>query len=328
MDLTTKYLGLTLKNPVIVSASGLTDHVGKIKKIQEYGAGAVVLKSVFEEQILSDIEAKIEPDSMYFWYPEAAEFVKNISKDQGVAQYIELIKEAKKEVSIPIIASVNCINGKEWVKFARQIEEAGADALELNVSALIPEDPEMDCRLVEGGVTEIVEMVKKNCNIPVAVKLGKSHSNMIKTAYDLTNAGANGLILFNRDFRPDVDIEAESVIADNYTSKPNEIALPLRWIGILSAHQIDCDLAASTGIHDAEGIIKQLLTGANVTQVCSTLYKNGLHYIKDLISGLEDWMKDKQYSSIDQFNGKLARDKANTASFERVQFMKKNMPES
>ncbi len=325
MDLKTNYLGLSLKNPLIVSASGLTDDINNIKKIEEYGAGAVVLKSIFEEQILADIDAKIEPNDMYFWYPDAAEFVKNISKPQGVQQYLEMIKQAKASVSIPVIASVNCIHSKEWIQFAKQIEEAGADAIELNVSTLIPEDVDLDCRLIEGIIVELVENVKKNCNIPVAVKLGKSYTNLIKLAHALQKAGAEGLVLFNREFRPNVDIEKERVIADQYLSQPNEINESLRWIGILSGHNIGCDLAASTGIHDHTGVIKQLLSGASATMVCSTLYNNGLAYIKEILSGLEQWVDENNYGSVGQFQGKLSKNKANTAAFERIQFMQKNM---
>jgi dihydroorotate dehydrogenase (fumarate) len=325
MDLKTTYLGLELKNPVIVSASSLTDSIANIKKIEEYGAGAVVLKSIFEEQILTDIDAKIEPDSMYFWYPEAAEYVKSISKPHGVEEYASMIREAKDNVSIPVIASINCIHGKEWVSFTKKIEEAGADAIELNVSTLIPEDIDLDCRLVEGTITELVANVKKACNLPVAVKIGNYYTNLIKLAKNLSDAGADGLILFNRYFKPDIDIDDEAVVTNNYLSQPAEIAESLRWIGILSTHDIKCSLAASTGIHDHTGVIKQLMAGASVTQICSTLYNNGLVYLKEIISGLEGWMEKNNYGSVDQVRGKLSKDKANTAAFERVQFMKKNM---
>src|SRR6056297_3289555 len=170
MDLTTKYLGLELKNPVVVSSSRITNSVNNIKKCADHGAGAVVLKSIFEEQIVAEIEAKLD-DSMYFWYPEAAEHVKSISKDHSVSKYIKLIEEAKNAVDIPVIASVNCVSGQDWTTFAKKIEEAGADAIELNI-AIVPYDEDADCKLVASTYEGIVKAVRKNVNIPVAVKIG------------------------------------------------------------------------------------------------------------------------------------------------------------
>ncbi len=321
MDIKTKYMGIELKSPIIVGASRITSQISNIKKSESYGAGAVVLKSLFEEQIVAEIDEKLKNDDMYFWYPQAADFVKSISTEHGVQEYLKLIQDAKKAVSIPIIASINCVSGGEWVKFAKKIEEAGADALELNI-AIVPFDEQANCKTISDIFSSIVKGVKKEVNIPVSVKIAPNLTNIPKMTKTITKAGADGLVLFNRLYCPDIDIENQTVVPDNYYSTPAEISQSLRWMSVLS-DDATIDLSASTGIHDHTGVIKQLLAGATTTQVCSTLYKHGLKQVAKTIKGLEAWMKKKHYESIDDFRGKINEQKKNTAAFERIQFIEK-----
>ncbi len=323
MDLSTNYMGINLRNPILVSASTLTNNLENIKKMDGYRAGGIVLRSLFEEQILDEIDAKIEPNDMYFWYPEAAELVKSISKNQGAKSYLTLIEDARAAVDIPIIASVNCVSGNEWVNFAKQIENAGAHALELNISTIMPGKEDMDCCDIVDQAAKIVKNVKSQINIPLAVKINAVPSVMFKLLRGMESAGADALVLFNRAYAPDIDIESMDVIAKNYLSVPEEINASLRWMGLL-APKAKIDLAASTGIHDHTGAIKQLLAGAKATQVCSTLYKNELQYLVNIVKGLEDWMARQKFGSIDKFQGKISDNKLNAVQFERTQFLQKN----
>lgn len=321
MSLQTKYMGLTLQSPVIVGSSSITSKIENIKKCAEYGAGAIVLKSLFEEQIIADIEAKMEGDDMYFWFPQAADFVKTISSDHGVKEYLKLITEAKKSISIPVIASINCVNDKEWIKFAKEIENAGADALELNIS-LIPYDVKINCKDIAEMYFDIIKKVKKTVTIPVAVKIGPHFTNLIKFASNLKEAGADGLVTFNRYYSPDIDIDSIELITTNYYSSPTEITNTIRWVNRIS-EKVKIDISASTGIYNYTGAVKQILAGATSIQLCSTLYKNGLKQIARINKDIEKWMKKKGFTTIDDFKGLIQRDKQNEIHFERVQFMKK-----
>ena len=323
MNLFVKYMGLNLKNPLMVSASSITNSLNNIIKCEEEGVGAVVLKSLFEEEINADINAQLDMDDMYFWYPGAADKIRDISKEQGTQPYLKLIEKAKNQVSIPVIASVNCISASDWVNFSRNIQDAGADALELNVSTILPYKGETDPRKVEETIIEIVQRVKEQLNIPVAVKINPYFSNLIGMADKLEGAGANGLVIFNRFYRPDIDIVNLNVISHNSFSGPEEISQSLRWVGILSQH-VSCDLAASTGIHGYEGVVKQILAGATVTQMCSSLYLRGLNHISQTLEDLKWWMETQKFSTIDDFRGKITDEKLNAAEFERIHFVDKN----
>ncbi|MDD3637632.1 MAG: dihydroorotate dehydrogenase-like protein [Bacteroidales bacterium] len=323
MDLSTKYLGLTLKNPIVVSSSKLTGTLPNIKACAEAGAGAVVLKSLFEEQIIAKTEAGLKRNEMYFWYPEASDYVIEISKGRGVNEYLKLIRDAKAAVDIPIIASINCVSPVEWPVFAKKIEEAGADAIELNV-AIFPFDKKLNSQRIEDMYVEILNAVKAQVNIPVSVKMGRYFTNIFAMANRLADAGADGLVLFNRFYNPDVDIASMKVVTDNVFSSPDEKSIPMRWIALLSADGIKCDLAASTGIHYSIGVIKQLLAGATVTQICTTLYQNGIPYISEIINGIQDWMKKNHFKKIDDFRGLVNKKTENSAAFERMQYMRKN----
>ncbi len=324
MNLTTEYMGLTLRNPIIVSSSGLTKSVDRIKRIADSGAGAVILKSLFEEQLIHDPKALMEQEDMYFWYPEAIEYLNKFSKKEGVDAYLNLIKEAKASVTIPVFASINCISPSEWTSFASRIAEAGADGLELNI-AIYPFNKEVDSQTIENTYIQILQDVKKNCTLPVAVKLGNSFTNLYKIAHHLDEAGANALVLFNRFYRPDIDINKLSLVSSNIISSPQEATESLRWISVLSP-ELKCTMAAATGIHDSGGIIKQLLVGADAVQIASTLYKHGIEYMNKIIEDMIRWMKKFGYNSVSDFQGKMVR-KEHAAAFERIQFIKKTMGE-
>lgn len=323
MKLSTRYLGLELRNPLVMSASPLSNNMDNLRECDEHGIGAVVFQSLFEEQIQNEMDMMLDKDDMYFWYPEAAELVKEISGDQMIRPYLKRIETAKKEVSMPVIASVNCHSAGNWTAFAKQIEDAGADALELNIATHLPYEDEMDDRTIEQIQSDIVSAIKNQTSIPVAVKMGPYYTNIIRAARKLADAGADGLVLFNRFYQPDIDIEKIALSSDNYMSAPEEMLPSLRWIGILSP-QLRCDFAASTGIHSYEHVIKQLLAGATVTQICTTLYKRGLDYIPWILEDLRGWMKEKGYASVDEFRGIVADDRLSSPKFEQIQFIRKN----
>jgi dihydroorotate dehydrogenase (fumarate) len=323
MDLSTEYMGLKLKNPIIVSSSKLTSEISNIKKCADQGAGAIVLKSLFEEQLIADSNALMDQDIKYFWFPEAIEHINRHSKEYGLKKILDLIKQAKGYTDIPIIASINCISALEWPKFAKTLEDAGADALELNIS-ILPFDKYTSCGDIADRYIEIVTKVKENVSIPVSVKMANYFTNIIQMAHRLEEAGADGLVLFNRYYRPDIDIESEKVVRDNVLSSPLEVTKSLRWVALLSP-QLKLDIAAGTGIHDYKGVIKQLLAGAAATQICSTLYINGLSYIDTILFDLQKWMHKHNYNAVSEFQGKVANTEGNSVKFERLQFLRKEI---
>ncbi len=322
MDLSTNYLGLKLSSPVIVSSSRLTGSAENIKIYARKGAGAIVLKSIFEEQIMADIETKLDDHPMYYWYPRAAHHIIELSKDHGVNEYIKLIRDVKEAVTIPVIASVNCISAKGWPHFAGKLQEAGADALELNI-AIFPFDEKVTGSDIEEMYFEILTAVKPNVTIPVSVKIGPYFSNLSRMIMRLDDAGIDGIVMFNRFFRPDIDIDTMSIVFDNYLSSSVEITEPLRWIGSLS-NKVKCDISASTGIHDYTGVVKVLLAGAKAAQICTTVYKNGPDVITQINEDLALWMQTHRLPTLEHFRGKILQGKEKTGSFERIQFMRKN----
>ena len=319
-DLSVTYLGLQLKNPVIVGSCGLTHSVDKIRELAENNAAAVVLKSLFEEQILAELSSNLE--SYYTDYPEAADYVRAYTRGNAVQEYISLISDAKKAVDIPIIASINCVSGDEWVSFAKSVEQAGADALELNIS-LLPSNPRMTSQENENLYFSIVDKVSSMVSIPISLKMSKYSSSLASLITRLSwKERVGGFVLFNRFSNPDVDIDNLRVKSAEIFTTPAENADTLRWMALLSG-VMDKNLVASTGIHDSTGLVKQLLVGASAVQVVSTLYKNGPAQIGAMLDGLNRWMEEKSFSSIADFKGKLSYEQAeNPAAFERIQFMK------
>lgn len=314
-------MGMALKNPIIVGSSSLTNSLRNVKKCEEAGAGAVVLKSLYEEQILAISDQMVESDEMYQWYPEAMEYVNTISMENGIEKYLDLIKDCKKNTDIPIIASINCFSSSNWIKFSKELELAGADAIELNIS-IFPEDEKLESSKIEKAYYSIVKSVKQITTIPVSVKMSSFFTNIKLAARNFEKAGSSSLVLFNRYYRPDIDIDHLHMKTRDTLSGPEEITQSLRWVGLLS-EKLNCDIVASTGIHDASGIIKQLLAGATAIQVCSALYENGIDYLKELTSEINSWMKRKGFDSVDGFRGLINKDPHNTLSWERLHFMKK-----
>ena len=321
INLETQYLGLKIRNPIIAGSSGLTNSVENIVELEKNGAGAIVLKSLFEEQIHNSASHTFMQDETANLYPEAEDYIRNYTEQNEMNNYLKLIEDAKKAVSVPIIASINCINDKEWMDYAQKIESAGADALELNI-AVLPSDPGRESADNEKIYFEIAREITRKINIPVSIKLSYYFSGLAKTLISLSWTGIKGMVLFNRFFSPDIDIEHEEVKSSFVFSSPAEIALPLRWIAMLSP-LVKCDLAASTGIHDGSGVIKQLLAGARAVQVASVLYQKGFQEIGTMLNELESWMDRHNYQAIDDFRGKLSvAQTSNPAVYERIQFMK------
>lgn len=321
MDLSTTFMGIKIDNPLIVASSGLTNSVDRVRECADNGAGAVVLKSLFEEQLITGKTTLISQDDMYFWYPQAVDYVNTISKEDGIAEYLRLIETAKKSVSIPVFASINCITPREWPRFAAEIERSGADGLELNIF-IPPTNINITGYKIEETYVDIIHEVRKNVTIPIAVKVGFYFTSLYRMLYKISNLDINSLVLFNRYYRPDIDIDTLRVVAQNVYSSPFEITLSLRWIALLY-NKIHTELIAATGIHDYQGVIKQILAGATSVQLCSTLYQNGISYLGNILEGIAKWMGDKGYSNLDSFRGLVAKNEENTAAFERLQFMKK-----
>ena len=324
-DLTTKYLGLTLRNPIIVASSGLTDSFEKIADLEKNGAGAVVLKSLFEEQIIIEADQNLKEAGknslIYAKYSETLDYIDLYIREKELSKYLDLIKRVKKDLTIPLIASVNCISDIGWTGFAKQIEKSGADALELNIF-ISPFGFDNNCDEKEQQYYKILSKVKQEIKIPVAVKISPYFTNLGKVIMNLEKNGANGVVLFNRFASPDIDIEHTKIISAEAFSNPVEMYNSLRWISILS-NRLKIDIAASTGIHDGKAVIKQILAGASAVQVASALYIHGTNHITEMLSFVENWMDKKGYNYIDQFKGKLSQEKnTNPEVYERLQFMK------
>lgn len=321
MDITTNYLGLKLASPIIAGSSGLTGSVDKITAFAQHGAGAVVLKSIFEEEIYfeqEDIIREAEADGVDLAQFDYYDFH---LKGKKLDAYIDLIESAKKAVEIPVIASINCVYSHEWTAFAGQIEAAGADALELNMFFL-PSDFSRSAREQEEAYFETVDRIVKTVSIPVALKISYYFSSLGPMIQRLSRTGVAGLVLFNRFFSPDIDIDTFKVKPSFVFSTPAELAISLRWIGIM-AQKVDCDLAASTGVHDGPALIKQLLAGARAVQTVSSLYQKGPAHIGVMLDSLKTWMQAHGYKSLADFRGKMSQEAAsNPAVYERTQFMR------
>lgn len=319
-DLSTKYMGLELRNPVMVASCGLMAKVDGVKKAADAGAGAVVLKSIFEEQIDVEVE-NITKSSWMPGHPEAFDYVREMGYAITPTRYLDFIAEAKTAVSIPVFASLNCVSPKWWIDYAKKIENAGADGLELNIN-IRPSDPERTSKEIEKLYFDILDSVKAKIKIPVAVKVGPYFTSMGRMASDLSKRGADALVLFNRFYRLDIDVEKMELTSGYPFTTAEEIGRTLRWVALL-AERIKADIAASTGVHDASGVIKLLLAGATVTEMCSALYKHGLAYISKVLGGLQDWMPKHNFATIDEFRGKLSQERSDKPElYERMQYIK------
>lgn len=317
-NIQTKYAGLTLRNPIIIGSSGLTNNAEQNKKLEDAGAGAIVLKSLFEEQIELQTNA-LQQDSDY---PEATDYIYNYVKANQINSYLELIQKSKELCTIPIIASINCYKSDAWIEFARQIQSAGADALELNVFFL-ETDLTYDYQQTQDLYIKLIRKVKETISIPVMVKISKMNGNIPALVHTLTINGADGVVLFNRFYQPDIDIDTLKVTANNVFSQPSDLSDTLRWTAIVSGKIQGASIASSTGIHEWEDVVKCILAGADAVQLCSTIYKQGPEIISQILTCIEEWMAQKNFQSIDEFKGKLSYAQiANPSLYERAQFMK------
>ncbi len=321
MNLTTSYLGLKLNNPIIAGSSGLSASVEKVKKLEQSGAGAIVLKSIFEEEIVFEHEDILKEAEAAGVNLDQFDYYDFHLKGEKVKKYIDLIKGSKNEVSVPIIASINCVYSHEWISFAQQLEDAGADAIELNMFFL-PSDFSRSGQEQESMYFKIIEKLLETVTVPIALKISYYFSNLGQIIQRLSNSGVAGLVLFNRFFSPDIDIDKLAVKPSFVLSSPGDLAISLRWIAIM-ANKVGCDLAASTGVHDGNAVVKQILAGAKAVQVVSSLYKNGPEHIHVMNDTLTKWMKNHGHNSLSDFRGKMSQEAAsNPAAYERVQFMK------
>lgn len=316
-NLTTNYLGLTLKSPLIVSSSRLTSTLENLVEAEMSGAGAVVLKSLFEEQIMHHI-GKLNSEG----YPEADDYISNYTRSHSVDEYLKLIRNAKKSLSIPVIPSINCYSSKGWIDFARSIQDAGADALEINVF-FMPMNRKTTSSDAEKVYFDLIEKLKSVTSVPLAIKLGFRFSNILYMIDQFYMRGVEGVVMFNRFYEPDIDINKLEIIPSSIFSNPEERRYVLRWIAMTSAQKLKIDISASTGVASGEDAVRYLLAGAQTVQVCSTLYQNGFIHLPRMNQQISDWMKDKKFSGINDFRGRLNwLNYDNPAVFERTQFMK------
>lgn len=323
IDLRTTYLGLHLPTPLVASASPLSQEIDSICRLEDAGASAVVLYSLFEEQLRQEsyeLEHHLAAGTDSF--AEAASFFPQPGEFRlGPEGYLNHIRRAKKAVSVPIIASLNGSTAGGWIQYAKLIQEAGADALECNIY-FIPTSSELTSGEVEQQYIDILRAVKSVVTIPVAVKLSPFFSNMANMAKRLDEAGANGLVLFNRFYQPDINLEELEIQPNVLLSTPQALRLPLTWIGILYG-RIRANLAATSGVHSSEDVVKLLMVGADVTMLCSTLLRNGISHLGSIETGLIDWMEKHEYESVQQMKGSMSQIRCpNPSAFERAQYMK------
>jgi len=323
MDTRTTYLGMELKHPIMPSASPLSRSTDTIRRLEDNGASAVVMHSLFEEQITLESE-QLDHYLSYFtdafaealsWYPEQQDY------NVGPEEYLENVRKAKEAVDIPVIGSLNGISTGGWIEYAAGIEEAGADALELNVY-YIPTDPEMSGTEVERLVVDVLSAVKENVTIPVAVKLGPYFSAFAHLAQALAREGADGLVLFNRFYQPDFDLDAFEVVPSLQYSTSAGLRLPLRWVAILYG-RLPADLAITSGVHNHIDVLKGLMAGARVTMLVSELLQNGVGRIQAILDDMVVWMEEHEYESVAQMQGSMSQERsADPAAFERANYMK------
>jgi dihydroorotate dehydrogenase (fumarate) len=318
-DLSTRYMGLQLASPFVLASSSISNKLENFQSAEASGAGAIVLRSLFEEQIeaaetelqeATSFQADANPEARSYMPPQRI----------GPREYLRLLDRARKAVRIPIIASLNCAAPGSWSEYARQLQDAGADALEVNVYA-VGADPSVPGEEIEKETLEIARTVRAAVSIPIALKVSPFFTSFANVARKLDDAGVNGLVLFNRFLQPDIDLDRMALHSSMQLSHPWEMLLPLRWTAILYG-RVRCDLAASTGVHDVSGAVKMILAGSTVVQLAATLLRNGVNHLAALRGGLEDWMERGRYSALDDFRGTLSQKEArDPRAFERAQYV-------
>jgi dihydroorotate dehydrogenase (fumarate) len=336
-NLQTSYMGLKLRNPLIAGSCGLTNSIANVNELAKKGVGAIVIKSLFEEQIRVETEKVIKndkgavktftnaPDTIFskriYDYDEAYSYIYDYAKRNTLGKYLDFLKEAKKSVEIPVIASINCVSNQDWHTFSKKIEETKVDALELNIY-ILPSDWRRSGEENEKVYYEIIREVRNYINLPIAVKIGYYFSSLAQFVQKLSQSGIKGLVLFNRPYNTDIDIDTIGLSHGPIYSSSEEFTHTLRWISILSGH-VSCDLSASTGVHDHKAFVKQLLAGATTVQIASALYREGFDVIPEILNKSSEWMKKHGFANVDSFRGKLSKSNLeNPAAIERVQFMK------
>ena len=344
-DISTSYMGLQLANPFVVASSSLTGHLDGIRKCAQAGAGAIVLKSLFEEQIEAETAALSQHADDYSGYGEAYDYLRGYGLELGPQQYLELVRDAKEAVAVPIIASLNCTSSNRWADYATKLETAGADAIELNVSIMPTRAGQLGPDIVDNYL-RILHQVKQRVKIPVAMKVGPyftsfanfvdrlTHDRVEAPAYSVgwfgkdkkpgqtTWKGADALVLFNRFYKLDIDIDNLQLVHGQPYSTPAEISYSLRWLSLL-AGKAGCDLAGNTGIHDGRDAVKALLAGAKVVQICSTLFINGVQQIGLMQDQLQGWMDEHGFSRLCDFRGLLSQNRSTRPEdYERLQYIK------
>ncbi len=323
MDLRTNYMGLELKNPLVPSASPLSQHVDDIKKMEDAGASAVVMFSIFEEQVRHEEEQlNYQLDAGTESFAESTSYFPDLGEyNVGPEQYIELVRNAVQAVDIPIIGSLNGISNTGWIDYAKRLEEAGVKGIELNVY-YIPTALDLDAAAVEGMYLDVLKAVKQAVSVPVAIKLNPFFNAMANTAKKLDDAGADALVMFNRFYQPDIDLDKMEVEAGLKLSTADEMRLPLRWIAILCGN-LNASIAATTGVHTGMDIAKYLLAGSDAVMTTSALLKNGIGHIETMLNELTKWMESKEYGSVAEMKGAMSQKSvADPAAFERANYIK------
>jgi dihydroorotate dehydrogenase (fumarate) len=323
IDIRTKYMGLELKNPIVASASPLCDSVDKIRLLEDHGIAAVVLPSLFEEQLILDsesVDADLSRGSEAF--PESASFLPDLMDyNLGPDGYLELIRRAKESVSIPVIGSLNGVSPTGWVRYARDMQQAGADAIELNIYSLVT-DPLRTASQIEKDYSDLVRQMRESLTIPIAVKISYFFSAVANFAKLLDTSGANALVLFNRFYQPDLDIEQLEVVPSLTLSHPSELLLRLHWVAIIHGN-IGADIAITGGVHSAQDVLKSVMAGARVAMMTSALLQNGVEHIDTVRTEMILWMEEHEYESINQMCGSMdQKNVPNPAAYERANYMR------
>lgn len=318
-NLSVKYLGLELSSPIIASSCGLTADLQKVIEMEQKGVGAIVVKSLFEEQIRNEVDFLSQAGSDY---PDMDDYLHNYVRQYSINNYKEALKSFKANVSIPIIASINCYTPGEWVSYAKEIEDAGADALEINLYELTT-NPKTTSEQVEKGYCDVVRDIVKSVRIPVSVKISSHFTSVVSFVDKLVACGVKGVVIFNRFYTPDIDLDSLSIVSASPMSSPEEYLQTLRWTAIISSSVKNIDISVTTGIHTSSSAIKQILAGAETVQLCTTLYKNGLGMISTINQEISEFMEKNNFSSVEQMRGRLNYSTIkDPAKYERVQFLK------
>lgn len=320
-DLSTTYMGIPLKNPIVVAASSISSMVDQVKMAEQVGAAGLVIRSLFEEQIeyeQQQFAESLEVGSNF--YAEALSFYPEIEHGEA-DEHLMWVEKTRKAVEMPLFASLNAVTPGSWVKYAKQLESTGIDGLELNIYAVATDLTKSGAE-IEQELYDIVEGVKAEVDIPVAVKLSPFYTSAVNVAAELDKRGVNALVLFNRFLQPTIEVETESLVNEMILSTPQEMKLPLRWIALLYG-RIKADLAITTGVHTGEDAVRALLGGATVIQVASTLFKHGLPYLSTMLRDMEAWMAEQGYESLDDFRGKVSQENCEDPfAFERAQYVR------